>query len=78
MESNRDRYKRYMEEEDKIEWDEFRINTTDRLENKYYKLIMRLHAKYFNHKYQELCTCSPKRIKQWITHLNDIYDKENT
>ncbi len=36
MESNRDRYKRYMEEEDKIEWDEFRINTTDRLENKYY------------------------------------------
>ena len=56
-----------MEEEDKIEWDEFRINTTDRLENK-----------YFNHKYQELCTCSPKRIKQWITHLNDIYDKENT
>ena len=39
---------------------------------------MRLHAKYFNHKYQELCTCSPKRIKQWITHLNDIYDKENT
>ena len=41
-------------------------------------LIVQLHAKYFNHKYQELCTCSPKRIKQWITHLNDIYDKENT
>ena len=36
-----------------------------------FKTMCRLHSKYFNHKYQEICTCNKNRLRQWIQELND-------
>jgi hypothetical protein len=37
-------------------------------------LLCRLHSKYYNHKYYEPCSCSPKRLLQWIADIDKIYD----
>lgn len=63
-----------MEELDKIDWEKFRGNTSNRISKEEVKLISQLHAKYFKHKYVVPCSCSPKRVQQWIEDLNDIYN----
>lgn len=63
-----------MERLDKIEWEKFRGNPKSTISKDEYKLVCELHAKYFNHKYKEPCTCNPKTIKQWIGQLNNLYE----
>jgi hypothetical protein len=61
-------------------WTEFRLDTKSHLNAAEFELVCQLHAKYLKHKYQKPCTCNPKRIKQWIKDLNNIWDngiKEN-
>jgi 4-hydroxy-L-threonine phosphate dehydrogenase PdxA len=40
--------------------------------NEDFKIMCRLHAKYFNHKYKVICTCNKSRLRQWIFQLDDI------
>ena len=70
-----DRYRyRLMEEIDKKDWQQFKADVKSKLSQEQYKLLMRLHAKYYNHKYTELCSCNPKRLVQWIADIDKIYD----
>ena len=64
-----------MEIEDKKNWETFKANVTSKLSRENYKLLCRLHAKYYSHKYYEPCSCRPKELKMWIADLDRIYDK---
>jgi len=63
-----------MEEIDKKDWKQFKADVKGKLSQEQYKLLCRLHSKYYNHKYYEPCSCSPKRLLQWIADINKIYD----
>ena len=63
-----------MEEIDKIDWYKFKTNKSNKLSVDEVKLISKLHAKYFNHKYHTPCSCNPKKVLRWIDDLNDIYE----
>ena len=65
---------RLMEEIDKKDWKQFKADVKGKLSQEQYKLLMRLHSKYYNHKYTELCSCNPKRLVQWIADIDKIYD----
>lgn len=62
---------------DRKDWEIFRSNNKSSLNRKEFGLICELHAKYFNHRYYEPCTCNPKTIKTWIRQLNDVYERNN-
>tara|TARA_R110000803_G_scaffold4997_1_gene16636 strand:- start:3 stop:191 length:189 start_codon:yes stop_codon:yes gene_type:complete len=57
--------------EDKLIWNGVKERITSKMSNQDFKIMCRLHAKYFNHTYQEICTCNKKRLRQWIFQLND-------
>lgn len=57
--------------EDKIIWQGVNHRITNKISNEDYKLMCRLHAKYFNHKYNEPCTCNKKILRKWILDLNE-------
>lgn len=63
-----------MEKLDRIDWELFRLQVTDKLSENQFELLCQLHAKYFNHRYYKPCTCNPKTIVHWIKQLNEIYD----
>ena len=63
-----------MEIEHREQWKQFKADVKSKLSQEQYKLLMRLHAKYYNHKYTELCSCNPKRLVQWIADIDKIYD----
>jgi hypothetical protein len=65
-----------MEEVDKIVWEKFISNLSSRISRLDFEMICTLHAKYYNHKYKEPCTCNPQTIKNWIAQLNDIYESD--
>jgi hypothetical protein len=65
------------EELDKKDWSQFRLGTKQVITNVEYKMVCELHAKYYKHKYNEPCTCNPRRIKQWIKELNIVWDNGN-
>ena len=57
--------------EDKLIWNGVKERITSKMSNQDFKIMCRLHAKYFNHKYSEFCTCNKKRLRQWIQELSD-------
>ena len=52
-----------MIEQDRIIWENFKANVTNRLTPEYRKILCTLHANYYNHKYSEPCTCDGKIYK---------------
>ena len=63
-----------MNQEQIQEWAAYLRIATDRLNQEQYKMVCRLHADLYAHPYHEPCTCSPKRIKEWIAQINKIYN----
>jgi len=57
--------------EDKIIWNGVKQRMTSVMSNEDFKIMCRLHSKYFNHKYSEPCTCNKRRLRQWIEELNN-------
>ena len=63
-----------MEQVDVKDWEAFRDNSKSRLTRNEVELISKLHAKYFNHKYNVPCSCSPKQLQQWVNDINAKYE----
>ena len=57
--------------EDKIIWAGVKQRMTSTMSNEDFKIMCKLHSKYFNHKYSEPCTCNKRRLRQWIEELNN-------
>jgi len=57
--------------EDKLIWNGVKERITTKMSNEDFKTMCRLHSKYFNHKYQEICTCNKNRLRQWIQELSN-------
>jgi len=57
--------------EDRLIWNGVKERITSKMSNEDFKTMCRLHAKYFNHKYHQPCTCNKTRLRQWINQLND-------
>jgi len=57
--------------EDKIIWHGVKQRMTSTMSNEDFKIMCKLHSKYFNHKYSEPCTCNKRRLRQWIEELNN-------
>ena len=71
-----ERYKfRLMRIEDREAWEGFKAVVSTKLPREEYKLLCTLHARYYNHKYYEPCSCRPKEIKLWIADIDRIYNK---
>tara|TARA_R100000935_G_C2740002_1_gene125483 strand:- start:42 stop:254 length:213 start_codon:yes stop_codon:yes gene_type:complete len=59
---------------DKKDWEKFRLGTKQVITNAEYKMVCQLHSKYYQHKYNEPCTCNPRQIVRWIKDLNIVWD----
>ena len=66
---------RVMVEVDKKDWLNFKLEFKNKLNKQEFELVCQLHAKYFNHRYYKPCTCNPKKIKSWISQLNELYEQ---
>ena len=62
-----------MTKEQRDRWKPYAELLSGNMTEKHYKLICELHADLYAHKYHEPCTCSPKRIKEWIYQINKLY-----
>ena len=68
-----------LSEEQLLVWQAFLSVKSDRLKQDEFKMICKIHADVFAHPYHEPCTCSPKRIKNWIAQINKVYEtRDNT
>lgn len=56
--------------DDKKLWLEVKSRISTKMSNKDYKIMCKLHSKYFNHKYSEPCTCNKKILRMWIEQLD--------
>lgn len=67
-----------MEEGDYIDFTGFKTTMHKGFSDDDLKIVYRLHAKYFEHKYTEPCGCGGTRkmdtINMWIGDLEKIYD----
>jgi hypothetical protein len=63
--------------QDYEDWTLFRQNTTKIISAAEFELVCQLHAKYHNHNYQRICTCSKDTINRWIAELNIIWNNGN-
>ena len=62
-----------MVEQDIERWLEFTNRPKQHeLNRQQIKLVAELHAKYYNHKYDEHCTCNGSIYRRWITDLNKL------
>lgn len=61
-----------MEEQDLKDWQEFKADVKNQLNQKQYKLLCTLHSKYYKHKYKEPCSCAKKLIRKWISDIDKI------
>ena len=59
--------------EDRVTWEDFKANVHNRLTPEYRKILCKLHAQYYNHKYNEPCTCNGKIYKMWIADMDRVY-----
>jgi len=59
------------------QWTKFKGVKNNTIAKNELKLIESLHAKYFNHPYETLCTCRGEhiigRIQEFVDELNVIY-----
>ena len=69
-----------MELEHRKQWEQFKVEVTSKLTQPQYKLLCKLHAKYFNHVFAIPCSCSPKKskrkIEKWINELNTMFETQ--
>ena len=63
-----------MSQHQMAQWQVFLAMLKDKLTKEQYKFICEMHADLFAHPYHEPCTCSPKRIKEWMTQITRIYE----
>ena len=61
--------------EDRATWEDFKANVTNKLTPEYRKVLCKLHAQYYNHKYNEPCTCNGKIYKMSIADMDRIYGR---
>ena len=62
-----------MVEQDIVRWLEFTNRPKQHeLNREQIKLVAELHAKYYNHKYDEPCTCNGSIYRRWIADLNKL------
>jgi hypothetical protein len=66
-----------LSQEQLLQWMTYLSTRTDKLKQNEFKMICELHADVFAHPYHEPCTCSPKRIKNWIAQINKVYEARN-
>lgn len=64
-----------MNQKDKEAWIDFKATVTSKLNQKQFKLLCDLHAKYYKHRYYEPCSCRPKEIRMWIADIERLYNK---
>jgi|TARA_R110000803_G_scaffold129770_1_gene196991 hypothetical protein len=64
-----------MTQEDRDAWVGFKAVVTTKVPQEQYKLLCTLHARYYNHRYHEPCSCRPKEIIMWIKDIDRIYNK---
>ena len=63
------------EKADYKDWEKFRLGSDkNTISAEEFTLVCDLHSKYYNHKFEEPCRCSPKTIKRWIKDLNLIWE----
>lgn len=62
-----------MTKEDREAWIDFKANVSTKLTQPQYKLLCKLHACYYNHRYVEPCSCRPKELVMWIEDIDRIY-----
>ena len=68
-----------LSQEQLLQWMTYLSTRTDKLKQNEFKMICEIHADVFAHPYHEPCTCSPKRIKNWIVQINKVYEaRDNT
>ena len=60
--------------EDKEIWIDFKSNVVGKLNPEYKKILCTLHAKYYNHKYYEPCSCVAKIYRMWIADIDRLYN----
>ena len=65
-----------MELKDKDIWIDFKANVSNKLTPEYRKILCNLHAKYYNHKYHEPCSCNGKIYRMWIADMDRIYNQK--
>ena len=56
---------------DKQTWLEVKSRIVNKITNADYKILCQLHAKYFNHKYKEPCTCNKQNLRNWIKDVDN-------
>jgi len=66
-----------LSQEQLLQWMIYLSTRTDKLKQNEFKMICEIHADVFAHPYHEPCTCSPKRIKNWIAQINKVYEARN-
>ncbi len=57
---------------DRIKWEAFKAVKKTTITHEEYEMVCQFHAKYFNHKIDYPCKCSPKRINSFIADLNNL------
>lgn len=70
--------KGYLNEEQRERWKPYHKVLSGNMSKQHYKTICEIHADVFAHPYHEPCTCSPKRIKNWITQIDEKYEARNS
>lgn len=63
-----------LSQEQLLLWQTFLSIKSNTLKQDEFKMICKIHADVFAHPYHEPCTCSPKRIKNWIAQINKVYE----
>tara|TARA_R100000479_G_C6215142_1_gene139599 strand:- start:110 stop:313 length:204 start_codon:yes stop_codon:yes gene_type:complete len=60
----------------KEEYDSYSLVREKRkLDDEAQQVIATLHAKYYKHSFYKPCSCSGKTWQQWVSQLNDIYER---
>jgi hypothetical protein len=60
----------------KEEYDSYSLVRDKRkLDDEAQQVIATLHAKYYKHSFYKPCSCSGKTWQQWVSQLNDIYER---
>ena len=59
--------------EDKEIWIDFKANVVSKITPEYRNILCTLHAKYYNHKYYEPCSCDAKIYRMWIADIDRLY-----
>jgi len=62
-------------EKDFNTWQDLRSRIKNTITRDDFKILCRLHADNFNHKYNEFCTCNKSLLRKWIKDLEIKFKK---